>query len=128
MMPKQEIIAVLLVIICPIVIVWAAFSHQSILKQANTVQLSAQAPEKGNFSPQTIKIKKGKEITLMIRNVDVTSHGFIVPLLGIRVKEIKAGELEKVTFTIDEAGKYPFYCSVWCSDYHMQMRGTLIVE
>ncbi len=127
-MHKQEIFAVLLVIIFPVAIVWGAFSHQSNLKQANTVHLIAQAPEKGNFSPRTIKIKKGKEVTLVIRNVDVKSHGFIVPLLGMRVKEIKAGELEKVTFTIDEEGKYPFYCSVWCSDYHMQMRGTLIVE
>lgn len=127
-MRKQEIIAVLLVIIFPIAIVWGAFSYQSSLKQANKIQLIAQAPEKGNFSPQTIKIKKGKEVTLVIRNVDVTSHGFVVPLLGIRVKEIKAGELEKVTFTIDEEGEYPFNCSVWCSDYHMQMRGTLIVE
>jgi heme/copper-type cytochrome/quinol oxidase subunit 2 len=127
-MRKQEILAVLLVILGPIAIVWGAFSYQSSLKQANTIQLIAQAPEKGNFFPRTIKIKKGEEVTLVIRNVDVKPHGFIVPLLGIRVKQIRAGELERVTFTIDEEGKYPFYCSVWCSDYHMQMRGTLIVE
>jgi len=127
-MRKQEILAVLLVILGPIVIVWGAFSYQSSLKQANTVQLIAQAPEKGNFFPRTIKIKKGKEVTLVIRNVDVKPHGFVVPRLGFRVKEIRAGELERVTFTIDEEGKYPFYCSVWCSDYHMQMSGTLIVE
>jgi len=124
----QEVAGIILVLLCSAFTIWAVFAYESNRNRANTVKLIAQAPEKGNWSPRTIRIPKGEEVTLVIRNVDVVSHGFFIPALDIMVREIKAGEIEKVTFTIDGEGEYPFYCGVWCSDYHMQMRGKLIVE
>jgi len=54
-------------------------------------------------------------------------HGFAIPALGIDLGEIKAGQSKIVEFTPDKAGKFDFYCTVWCSEYHMQMRGELKV-
>jgi heme/copper-type cytochrome/quinol oxidase subunit 2 len=64
----------------------------------------------------------------VIRNVDTSTHGFYLPALGLRVAEIKPGEVQTLSFAAPEKGEFPFYCSVWCSDYHMQMRGTLVVR
>ncbi|MFQ6113973.1 MAG: cupredoxin domain-containing protein [bacterium] len=127
-MRKQEFVAILLLLICSIVTVLAVFAYESFRKQQNTVELLAQAPDKGNWSPRIIKVEKDKKITLVIRNVDVVTHGFYLPAFDVMVREIKAGEVEKITFVPDITGEYPFYCSVWCSDYHMQMRGKLIVK
>ena len=73
-------------------------------------------------------MEKGEKVNLLIKNVDVVSHGFYVPVLNIVVKELKAGEVMKIDFTAEESGDYPFYCVLWCSDYHMYMRGKIIVR
>ncbi len=96
--------------------------------QAATVELLARAPERGNWSPQTIEVARGERVTLVIRNVDAVTHGFYLPGLDLAVGEIKAGDVREITFTPQVAGEYGFYCSVWCSDFHMHMRGKLIVR
>lgn len=126
-MAKREIIGIFLVIVCTVVTVFGIFSYKS-AKEGDAVTLLARAPEKGNWSPQTIRLQKGKETNLLIRNTDVVSHAFYVPALNILVKELKAGEVKDLNFTIEEAGEYPFYCVLWCSDYHMSMRGKIIVR
>lgn len=126
-MKKHEIFAIILVFIATIVTVFAIFIYKSMEGQ-NTITVLARAPEKGNWSPKTIKIKKGEKINLVIRNVDVTSHGFYIPAANILVREIKAGKVKSVDFTINEEGEYIFLCTSWCSDYHMQMRGKIIVR
>ena len=92
------------------------------------VELLARAPERGNWSPRTIELERGREVTLVIRNVDIVTHGFYLPALGPSVSEIKAGDVTRLIFTPEVAGEFPFYCAMWCSDYHMHMRGTLIVR
>ncbi len=126
-MARREVIGIILVIVCTVVTVFGIFAYKSV-KELNEVTLLARAPEKGNWSPQTIRLQKGKEVNLLIRNTDIVSHGFYVPALNIVVKELKAGEVKKLNFTIEDAGEYPFYCVVWCSDYHMYMRGKIIVR
>ncbi len=97
-------------------------------ERVNRVELLARAPERGNWFPQTVQIEKGKQITIVIRNVDVVTHGFYLPAFGLSIPEIKAGDVREISFTPDVAGEFTFYCSVWCSDHHMHMRGTLIVR
>jgi len=96
--------------------------------QPATVELLARAPERGNWSPQAIEVEQGQKVTLVIRNVDAVTHGFYLPELDIATGEIKAGEVKEMTFTPQVTGEYGFYCSVWCSDHHMHMRGKLIVR
>ncbi len=127
-MRRKEITAIILMILCTIGTVWAAFAYEASRQSPDRIILLARAPDKGNWSPRTMTIQKGRETTIEIRNVDVVSHGFYLPELDITVREVKAGEVEYVTITANEKGKFPFYCSVWCSDYHMNMRGELIVQ
>ncbi len=92
------------------------------------VELRARAPERGNWSPRTLEVERGREITLVVRNVDVVTHGFYLPALGLTATEIKPGDVVRFTVTPEDAGEFPFYCARWCSDYHMDMRGLLIVR
>ena len=92
------------------------------------VELVARAPERGNWEPREIRLARGQPVTLVIRNVDVVSHGFYVPALNLLVSDIRAGDVREIQFTPQQAGEFPFYCSVWCGDYHMDMRGKLIVR
>ena len=69
----------------------------------------------------------GKSAKTRIRNVDTVTHGFAMPALDIDAGEIGAGHTVVVEFTPEETGKYDFYCTTWCGDHHMQMRGTIEV-
>ncbi len=126
-MEKRELTAIILVIIVTIVLALIIIVAKSI-GEKNTIVLLARAPEKGNWSPRTIEIEKGERVDLTIRNVDIVRHGFYVPALNIIVKDIEAGEVRKLNFTVDKEGEYLFLCNAWCSDYHMQMRGRIIVK
>ena len=123
----REIIGVILVVANTLGTVAAIFAYKS-FDERGSITLTARAPEKGKWSPRTITVEKGSEVTLRIRNADVVSHGFYVPSLNIVIKELKAGEVKKLSFTAFEAGVYHFYCVLWCSDYHMQMRGEIVVK
>lgn len=125
---RQEGIAVVLVLICSVGTILAVFGFESVRKNSGGIELLALEPAKGNWTPQAIRIKKGEENTLVIRNVDVVTHGFYLPALDIQVDEIRAGKSKRLRLLAPRQGEFPFYCSVWCSDHHMQMRGKLIVE
>ena len=127
-MPRQERLAATLVILGSIGIVAAVLAFTLWYRPPATVELIARAPERGNWSPETLRVAKGKPVTLVIRNTDFVTHGFYLPEFDLKLSEIKAGERKTLTFTPDTAGAFTFMCSVWCSDYHMHMRGTLIVE
>ncbi len=124
--PTSEMIAVALVLITTIGVLGATLAYRA--KTKPEIELLARSPEKGNWSPQTITVERGKEVTIGIRNEDAVTHGFYVPAFDIAVREIKAGTVERVKFIPNSAGEYTFFCNVWCSDYHMQMRGKLIVK
>ncbi len=93
-----------------------------------THEIIARAPEKGNYSPRLIRVPVGEKIKLRVRNVDTVTHGFAIPALQIDAGEVKAGHSVMLPeFTPDKPGKYDFYCTVWCSEHHLQMRGVLEV-
>jgi cytochrome c oxidase subunit 2 len=125
---KSEAVAVSLVILASVGTALALLGFGWLGSAPSKVELHARAPERGNWSPQTIELERGKEVTLVVRNVDVVSHGFYQPDLNINAGVIKAGEQKEITFTPDTTGEFTFFCSVWCSDHHMHMRGTLVVK
>lgn len=67
-------------------------------------------------------------MTLVIRNPDIVTHSFYMPAFGLDTGPIRPGEMREVTFTPEVEGEYLFTCGIWCSDYHMYERGTLIVR
>ncbi len=126
-MNAKKILTILLLIGCTVVPVIAAIVYERHREQQFAAEILARAPEKGNFSPRRLKldVPAGEEVKLRIRNVDTVMHGFAIPDLEVDAGEIKAGHSAIVSFTPERPGTHEFYCTIWCSEYHLQMRGVL---
>ena len=81
---------------------------------------------KFDFTPETVKVKRGEPVTLVLTSID-RIHGFKMPDFGIRT-DIVPGEERRITITPEKAGTFVFFCDVFCGDGHEEMSGTLIVE
>lgn len=77
------------------------------------------------WEPATITAKKGELVRLIIHNADV-KHGLVVPELGVNQDIPPDGAV--VTFTASKQGTFEFFCSVWCGEGHMEMRGKIVIE
>ncbi|MHC4187754.1 MAG: cupredoxin domain-containing protein [Planctomycetota bacterium] len=120
-------ISAVLLLLCTVAPIVAVLVYEKYRTSDLTAEIIARAPEKGNFSPQHLVIPVGEKVKLRVRNVDTVMHGFAIPAMRIDLGELKAGHSEIVEFTPEETGKYDFYCTVWCSEHHMQMRGIIEV-
>lgn len=128
-MQKRESIAIILVLLATVGTILGVFGFEKYRRQEFSVVLIARAPEHGNWYPSKIKVPYGKEeVKILIRNIDTVTHGFAIPALNIALEEIKGGEVKVVKFTPDKKGVFPFMCTVWCSERHLEMQGELIVE
>lgn len=78
------------------------------------------------WDPSTLLVKKGELVRLVIHNADVM-HGIVIPELGIMEGDIPP-EGAVIEFTPDKVGTFEFFCSVYCGEGHMEMRGKVIVE
>lgn len=117
-------LAVLACTILPIIMILAYEHHRT---KDLTAEIVARAPEKGNFTPRNLTVPFGRKIKLRVRNTDTVVHGFAIPDLDIDAGSIKAGQVAIVEFTPEKPGTYQFYCTEWCSEHHLQMRGTIEV-
>ncbi|MDP3731637.1 MAG: cupredoxin domain-containing protein [Candidatus Omnitrophota bacterium] len=128
-MKKNELLAIALVFLSTVGTLVGILAFEK-FRQTKffTLQLIARAPEHGNWYPRKIIVPLGKEVKILIRNIETVTHGFAIPDFGVAVPEIKAGEVRVVKFTPDKRGTFPFMCTVWCSEHHLNMRGELIVE
>ena len=120
--------SVMLLLLGAAAIVAAGAAVRSRRAVSPVVELAARAPEHGGWSPQSIHIAGIRPVTLVIRNTDVVTHGFYLPAFGISIPRLEAGETRRLTLAPTRRGTFPFYCTVWCSAYHMHMRGELIIE
>ncbi|MDP7491917.1 MAG: cupredoxin domain-containing protein [Candidatus Undinarchaeales archaeon] len=127
-MEIREMIAVIIVLISTVGVVAAILGAESYRSSAYTVDLIARAPERGNWQPRHVTVPVGEKVTMRIRNVDTVSHGFALPAFDVAAPEIKAGHVKVIEFTPDRKGTFPFMCTVWCSNHHMDMTGELTVE
>ena len=87
------------------------------------IQLTAQ---KFEFSPQTIKVKRGDQVKLTVTAIDA-QHGFKLEAFHLEQK-LPTGQAVTIEFTADQAGSFPFQCSHFCGMGHSKMKGKLIVE
>lgn len=128
-MRRNELIAIFLVFLATVATVFGIFAFEKYRRaKLFTVELIARAPLNGNWYPKKFSVPYAKDVRLLIRNVETVSHGFAIPDFNVSVNEIKAGEVVVVSFKPDKRGTFPFMCTVWCSDEHLQMRGELAVE
>lgn len=77
------------------------------------------------WEPSVITAKKGELVRLIVHNADVT-HGLVIPDLGVNQDIPPDGAV--VEFVASRVGTFEFFCSVWCGEGHMEMRGKLRVE
>jgi cytochrome c oxidase subunit 2 len=82
--------------------------------------------KKYQFDPNTITVKKGEKVRLIITALD-RDHGFKLEAFGINQKLMK-GDPATIEFTADKAGTFPFQCSEFCGLGHGKMKGKLVVE
>ena len=127
---KRELLALTVIILIFVAFPAALFAYQAWRTNAGdarVIELTANAPNNGGWSPDTIRINVGERVRLRISSSDVL-HGFQVPALGIAVDEILPGHVEEIEFTAARAGRFPFACTRWCSADHWRMRGVIEVS
>ena len=84
------------------------------------------AAEKYDFKPDTVTVKKGDQVKLVITATD-HDHGFKIEAFHID-RKLPKGQAVTVEFVPDQAGEFPFECSHFCGLGHKKMKGKLIVE
>lgn len=77
------------------------------------------------WEPATITAKKGELVRLIIHNADV-KHGLVIPDLGVDQDVPPEGAV--VEFMAAKTGTFEFFCSVWCGEGHMEMRGKIVID
>ena len=78
-----------------------------------------QAADGNRFTPKTLKLPKGKEITIEITNTDDRAHDFAIEAANLNTGTIKAAAAATATFTVPE-GTTKFKCT-----FHRGMTGTI---
>lgn len=78
------------------------------------------------YKPNTITVKKGDKVKVVIKSVDMM-HNFNIDELGVKSDTAKAGETATVEFTADKVGSFEYYCAI---GQHRKMGqvGTITVE
>ena len=139
-MKKNELVAALLIILATVGTAVGILAYEKYARsRLYTVELIARSPLNGNWLARTpggswqsrkFTVSYGKETAIRIRNIETVSHGFALPDFKVEppINEIKAGEVKIVKFVADKKGVFPFMCTVWCSNEHLQMNGEMTVE
>lgn len=78
------------------------------------------------WEPSVITAKKGELVRLIIHNADV-KHGLVIPDLGVMEGDIPP-EGAVIEFTASKVGTFEFFCSVYCGEGHMEMRGKIVIQ
>jgi cytochrome c oxidase subunit 2 len=86
------------------------------------IQITA---KKFDFTPDTITLKKGEPVVLVVSSQD-RKHGFNLRAFGIRA-DVNPGATARIPFTPDKTGKFTFSCDVFCGEGHEDMTGTIVV-
>ena len=84
------------------------------------------AAQRFAFSPNELRLHKGKPVTLRISSADVT-HGMYMKALGIDT-EIEPGKTSDVTLTPQATGRFTAICHHFCGAGHGNMHLVIVVE
>lgn len=85
---------------------------------------------RSQIRPAHVNLIEGDEVTFHITNIERAqdaTHGMAIPGQQVQLS-LEPGEVASVTFTVDRAGVYPFYCTEFCSALHLEMMGYMLVE
>lgn len=80
------------------------------------------------FDPSTITVKAGQPVTVTLQNTGQLVHDFKLRNAPVNVSiEATGGKSASATFTINQPGRYEFYCSQPGHEA-AGMKGTLVVQ
>lgn len=74
--------------------------------------------------PETLVVKKGDAVKVVVENKSPISEGFSIDAFGVQ-EVIKAGETKTINFTADKAGAFTIWCQLHPKNIHLP--GTLNV-
>jgi nitrous-oxide reductase len=100
-----------------------------VVRKGNTVEIWS-AVIRSHFTPEHVRVKQGDKVIWHLTNLERTrdaTHGFALAGYNINLS-LEPGKAETVTFTADQAGVFPFYCTEFCSALHLEMMGYFMVE
>ena len=117
-MKSKVLIAVIIVVFC----MCLAGNRTGAEEAAQVIKITAKQFE---YSPAEITIKKGVPVVLEFTSAD-RLHGFVCPSLGIRT-DIEPGKVNRVEFTPQKTGTFPFHCDNFCGSGHGRMKGSITV-
>jgi nitrite reductase (NO-forming) len=78
-----------------------------------------EAADGDRFTPATLELLAGEEVTINITNTDDRAHDFAIEAAGLNTGTIAAGAVATATFTVPE-GTSEFVCT-----FHRGMTGTI---
>ncbi|MDO8504421.1 MAG: cupredoxin domain-containing protein [Candidatus Liptonbacteria bacterium] len=84
------------------------------------------ASQNFSFAPSSLTVKKGDEVTIILKNIG-GFHDLKIDEFGVATKKLNGEQEDRVTFIADKAGSFEYYCSVG-THRAMGMIGTLIVQ
>lgn len=122
-MPNKNISLLSITMITVLMFVFSAVTICAADQKEIVIKITA---KKFEYSPSSIKIKKGIPVILELTSLD-TRHGFNCPKLGVRT-DIEPGKVSRVRILAQKAGVYEFHCDIFCGDGHEDMYGKIIVE
>lgn len=79
----------------------------------------------GRFEPERIDVTKNDLVTITLTSGDAPVS-FAIDAYRL-MKRAGAGESITFAFRADQAGRFPFYCSLASNDQCRTMKGTLVV-
>lgn len=79
------------------------------------------------FTPSTLTLKKGVEVTIVFTNNGKYPHNLSIAELGVATKTIQPGQEDTLAFTPDKTGTFSFTCTV-PGHADRGMTGTVTVE
>ncbi|MFQ5871779.1 MAG: hypothetical protein ACE5IB_06445 [Candidatus Geothermarchaeales archaeon] len=104
--------------------------------EGNTVTIDVLAKQWTFVGPDgtsNITVPKGKWVVLRVNSTmeenpdpSFTGHGLLLAAFDVN-EFLPVGEVTTVKFFADEAGVYPFQCTVYCGLGHVEMNGFLII-
>lgn len=97
--------------------------HAQTAATGGEIKMTAQKYE---FKPDTVTVKKGDRVKLVITALD-HEHGIKIDAFHVNQK-LPKGEPVTVEFTADQAGTFPFQCSQFCGLGHKKMKGRVVVQ
>lgn len=79
------------------------------------------------FTPSTLTVKKGDEVSIVFKNEGKYPHNFTISELGIATKTVKPGQEDTIVFAPKKTGSFTFVCTV-PGHADRGMTGTITVE